>query len=81
MCCLKEKYAKFTPLVFLSNFVYAYNSFLKRKSNLEGDNFNRNDLINGYIEEVIKAALKEYNLEMEDNQKVIKVKISVLVQI
>ncbi|XP_065360391.1 centrosomal protein Cep290 [Calliphora vicina] len=72
LCCLKEKYAKFTPLVFLTNFVYAYNNFLKKSSNLNDNNINKTELLNGYIEEVIKAALKEYNLEMEENQKVIK---------
>ena len=73
LCCLKAKYAKFTPLVFLTNFVYAYNSFLKRKSSLTLDDFSKPEVLNGYIEEVIKAALKEYNFEMEDNQRVIKV--------
>ncbi|XP_046807690.1 centrosomal protein cep290 [Lucilia cuprina] len=72
LCCLKEKYAKFTPLVFLSNFVYAYQNFLKKSTHLSDDKINQTELLNGYIEEVIKAALKEYSLEMEDNQKVIK---------
>ncbi|TMW41663.1 hypothetical protein DOY81_013256, partial [Sarcophaga bullata] len=73
LCCLKAKYAKFTPLVFLTNFVYAYNSFLKKKSSLTSlDDFSKPDILNGYIEEVIKAALKEYNFEMEENQRVIK---------
>uniref|UniRef100_A0A1I8M5X9 Centrosomal protein cep290 n=1 Tax=Musca domestica TaxID=7370 RepID=A0A1I8M5X9_MUSDO len=30
--CLREKYAKFTPLVFLTNFVFAYHKFLQRNS-------------------------------------------------
>lgn len=75
LCSLKEKYAKFTPLVFLTNFVYAYSNFLKKSNLIDDNTINKNELLNGYIEEVIKAALKEYDLEMEENQKVIKVSL------
>lgn len=78
---LKGKYAKFTPLVFLTNFVYAYNSVLKKKSAYTLDEFKKPKILNDYIEKIIKTALKEYNLEMKENQRVIKMGNSQLIKL
>ncbi|XP_061387473.1 centrosomal protein Cep290 [Musca vetustissima] len=71
--CLREKYAKFTPLVFLTNFVFSYNKFLQRTSNpnspLKKDN--RED-IQQIVDTVLEELLQEKIGHMEANQQLIK---------
>ncbi|KAM7357493.1 centrosomal protein 290kDa isoform 2-T2 [Cochliomyia hominivorax] len=70
---LKERYAKFTPLVFLTNFIYTYNNLIKKNANFNDNSICKIESVYDYIDDVIKGAIKEYNLEMEENEWVIKI--------
>ncbi|XP_030372210.1 centrosomal protein cep290 [Scaptodrosophila lebanonensis] len=69
---LKEKYAKFTPLIFLTNFVFAYNKFMQRVEQ-QGNNFS---LTNEQLEQVEKAVESQLaanaSTNNEDSQQLIK---------
>ncbi|KAL9904116.1 centrosomal protein 290kDa [Glossina fuscipes fuscipes] len=67
---LKEKYAKYTPLIFLTNFICAYKKF--QNSVEENSEKNYLKIVNKQIEELIKTKLSEQNIEMEEQPQLIK---------
>uniref|UniRef100_A0A1A9WP16 Uncharacterized protein n=1 Tax=Glossina brevipalpis TaxID=37001 RepID=A0A1A9WP16_9MUSC len=67
---LKEKYAKYTPLIFLTNFICAYKKF--QNSVEENSEKNYLKIINEQIEELIKIKLNEQNVQMEEQPQLIK---------
>ncbi|XP_064545733.1 centrosomal protein Cep290 isoform X1 [Drosophila montana] len=66
---LKEKYAKFTPLIFLTNFVFAHQKFnrLREQQQVEqsGDN-------SALVEHVLQAVLSKLSPNEENSQQLIK---------
>lgn len=68
---LKEKYAKYTPLIFLTNFICAYKKF--QNSVEENSEKNYLKIVNKQIEELIKTKLNEQNIQMEEQPQLIKV--------
>lgn len=71
---LREKYAKFTPLVFLTNFVFSYNKFLQKTSHDTSPKDEKNEEnLQKRIEEVVVELMKEKSEEIEGNQQLIKV--------
>uniref|UniRef100_A0A1B0FAW9 Centrosomal protein cep290 n=1 Tax=Glossina morsitans morsitans TaxID=37546 RepID=A0A1B0FAW9_GLOMM len=67
---LKEKYAKYTPLIFLTNFICAYKKF--QNSVEENSEKNYLKIVNKQIEELIKTKLNEQNIQMEEQPQLIK---------
>uniref|UniRef100_A0A1I8PMX4 Centrosomal protein of 290kDa coiled-coil region domain-containing protein n=1 Tax=Stomoxys calcitrans TaxID=35570 RepID=A0A1I8PMX4_STOCA len=70
---LREKYAKFTPLVFLTNFVFSYNKFLQKCStNTSPKEAKEEENLQKVVEAVVQGLLKENHEQMEGNQQLIK---------
>ncbi|XP_054734178.1 centrosomal protein cep290 [Anastrepha obliqua] len=67
---LREKYAKFTPLIFLTNFVFAYTKFTKKS--LRSTENDRTDKLVENVKETIMAKLKTENLFVDDSHSLIK---------
>ncbi|XP_017472224.1 PREDICTED: centrosomal protein of 290 kDa [Rhagoletis zephyria] len=71
MYVLREKYAKFTPLIFLTNFVFAYTKFVK-KSLRSTDNGRGINELSETIKESIIANLKNENIAVDESQNLIE---------
>ncbi|XP_034656977.1 centrosomal protein cep290 [Drosophila subobscura] len=66
---LKEKYAKFTPLIFLTNFVFAYHKFQRR---LEEHQQQQKEDHSAVIREVLEAVQSKLTPHEDSSQQLIK---------
>jgi len=67
---LKDKYAKFTPLVFLTNFVFAYQKFQRR---LEEEQVQqRQEDYSALIDDVTAVVQKKFSPKEESSQQLVK---------
>ncbi|XP_034101783.1 centrosomal protein cep290 [Drosophila albomicans] len=66
---LKEKYAKFTPLIFLNNFVFAYQKFHKSQQQLPPQESSDNSTL---VEQVLQAVQSKLSPHEENSQQLIK---------
>ncbi|EDV97440.1 GH16866 [Drosophila grimshawi] len=67
---LKEKYAKFTPLIFLNNFVFAYQKFNRRVQ--EHQELEHSDVKSDLVEQVLQAVQGKLSPNEENSQQLIK---------
>ncbi|XP_017020756.1 centrosomal protein Cep290 [Drosophila kikkawai] len=68
---LKDKYAKFTPLVFLTNFVFAYQKFQRRLEDDEVQQHQKADH-SALIEELTEGVLGKIAPNEESSQQLVK---------
>jgi len=67
---LKDKYAKFTPLVFLTNFVFAYQKFQRR---LEEEQVQqRQEDYSALIDDVTAVVQMKFSPKEESSQQLVK---------
>ncbi|KAH8302981.1 hypothetical protein KR044_012871, partial [Drosophila immigrans] len=69
---LKEKYAKFTPLIFLNNFVFAYQKFQKSQQQLQLQQTQQSTDNSTLIEQVLQAVQSKLSPHEENSQQLIK---------
>lgn len=67
---LKDKYAKFTPLVFLTNFVFAYQKFQRRLEEEQVQQRHRDHT--ALIDEVTAVVQAKIGLNEESSQQLVK---------
>ncbi|XP_037952907.1 centrosomal protein cep290 [Teleopsis dalmanni] len=65
---LKEKYSKFTPLIFLTNFVYAYTRFMQKVRETKDEQFKES--VTNIVEEIILLRLQDQ--KSDESQNLIK---------
>ncbi|KAH8260557.1 hypothetical protein KR038_006225 [Drosophila bunnanda] len=68
---LKDKYAKFTPLIFLTNFVFAYQKFQRRLEEEQVQQQQRTDH-SALVEELVEAVQAKIAPNEESSQQLVK---------
>ncbi|KAM8709839.1 hypothetical protein ACLKA7_016616 [Drosophila subpalustris] len=69
---LKEKYAKFTPLIFLNNFVFAYQKFQQSQLEQQQQQQQQSSDNSTLIEQVLQAVQAKISPNEESSQQLIK---------
>ncbi|XP_055914041.1 centrosomal protein cep290 [Eupeodes corollae] len=66
---LRQKYFKFTPLIFVSNFIYAYSKFTKR---LRDEELKMQNQISMQIDQILASKIQSSNETDNNSQDMIK---------